>query len=367
MNYQAFEINHIEDFLQIKDEWNELLSRSDCNIPFLRHEWLTVWWKHFGNNNTLAVILIKEKGRLVLALPLMEHKSSWLGLQCVILKSLTNYHSFQYRFLLEVGEEDSISTLYEYLKARPRKWVYLQLEEIRESQIHYEKLLFEADKRGYKAMLWFRGNSAYLPINGSWEDYFESLKAKFRSNLRNRTKRLNNIGEIGYEVIDDSEEIKHSLERGFEIENRSWKGANQSSIAGDPVLVSFYSEIAEVASKEKWLRLSFLKVGEKYAAFDFSLVYNNTTYCLKIGYDPEFSPYSVGQILCRENIKRSFSEKCDEYHFLGETSVQKRDWTSHSRRVQWLYVYNNTILGKAIYAYKFLIKQKLKRRIKWLG
>ena len=34
------ELSDIDEFLALEGEWNELLAESDCDIPFLRHEWL---------------------------------------------------------------------------------------------------------------------------------------------------------------------------------------------------------------------------------------------------------------------------------------------------------------------------------------
>jgi len=35
------EISDFEEFLALEREWNELLAESHCDIPFLRHEWLS--------------------------------------------------------------------------------------------------------------------------------------------------------------------------------------------------------------------------------------------------------------------------------------------------------------------------------------
>ena len=32
----------------LSEAWNELLSKSVMDVPFLRHEFLTAWWQHRG-------------------------------------------------------------------------------------------------------------------------------------------------------------------------------------------------------------------------------------------------------------------------------------------------------------------------------
>ena len=363
MSYKVCEINDINEFFLIKEEWNRLLSESDVDQPFLRHEWLTVWWKHFGGNNTLAVILIKDNDNdtLALAAPLMELRNTKMGIGVIILQSLTNFHSNNYNFIFAKAKIDVVGVFYEYLKRRPRRWDLMQLQEIPTHTNNFHTILDGAKRAGYKTESWRRGDAPHLPIINDWDAYFLSLKSKFRSNLRNRTKRLAKEGEIEHVIIERGGNIDSALAKGLEIEKKSWKGVSKSAIACDPILTSFYTEIAKVAEKERWLRLSFLKVGGDFAAFDFSLIYNKTLYCLKIGYDPLYKPYSVGQLLCKENIKKSFDEKLLEYDFLGEMTKQKSDWTTNTHHVMWGFIYNFTAFGRIHYIYKFIIKQKLKR------
>ena len=350
----------MESFDGIKDEWNSLLIRSDYDIPFLRHEWLTTWWAHFGSNHNLAIILVRKNNQLIAAVPLMEKRRYFFGFSLVTLSSLTNHHSSLYHFIVEKGQEDSVGLIWDYLKSRKKTWDILQLEELPAHVDYYEVLLEKAKRDDYTAEIWNRGTSAYVAIDGDWCVYWKSLKTKFRSNIRNRSNRLTKIGDIQHEVIREPDKLIPALNRGFEIEQKSWKGANQSAIACSSVLTSFYSEIAKIAFEENWLQLSFLKVGDAYVAFDYSLIYNSKLYCLKIGYDPEFRPYSVGQLLCKAILEDCFEKKHAEYDFLGEVTTQKRDWTDSSHKIVWLFVYNKTLLGKLSYLFKFVLVKQLK-------
>ena len=41
-------IQTLEEFDSLADEWNRLLACSASHVPFLRHEYLTTWWKTLG-------------------------------------------------------------------------------------------------------------------------------------------------------------------------------------------------------------------------------------------------------------------------------------------------------------------------------
>lgn len=365
MNSKVDEISDPGRFALLEEEWNNLLSQSNCDIPFLRHEWFMNWWANFGGNNRMAVICVRRKGELVGAFPLMEIKEAFACLPLIILQSMTNLHSFRYHFIVKSGEDDTFQVFWHYLRHRQRRWDLLQLQYLPSDIPNYEALRQTAQNDCYRTGLWQGGESPYLCINGTWDEYWGTLKSKFRSNMRNRAKRLQQQGTVEHEIISNPADILDSLAEGFAIEQKSWKGEGGSAIACDPMIVNFYTRWAETAARKKWLVLSFLKVNGKRVAFDYSLAYQKCLYCMKIGYDPAFSPYSVGQLLCGHILQRCFEDGIIEYDFLGESSTQKSDWTSFSRRHVWLFVYNRTVSSRVHYIYKFLIKKRLKEWVSY--
>jgi CelD/BcsL family acetyltransferase involved in cellulose biosynthesis len=363
MNYEVMEINDFKKFLELEEEWNFLLSQSQCNIPFLRHEWLMLWWEHFGCTNRFSFIVIRKAGELVFAMPLMETVSYNIGIPFITLESVTNYHSYRYHFLMKGKNREIIETFWKYLCCRPRTWHMLKLSEMPSDIPSYEFLFQRVCLDGYIARLFPMYDSPYLPVQGEWDQYLGSLRSKFRSNMRNRIKRLKQLGNVTYELICDPSDIKGHLTRGFEIEQKSWKGKSGTAIACDSKLLSFYTRWAETAAEKKWLQLSFLKVNGQAVAFDYSLKYQNRLYCMKIGYDPDFYQYSVGQLLCEEVLKKCFEDRIVEYNFLGTMTTQKSDWTNLSIKHFRLFVYNRSWISLLHCMYEFLLKQNLK---KWL-
>ena len=55
-------------------EWNNLLSGSISDTPFLRYEYQTAWWEHRGGgewpNAQLVLVTAREDGKLVGIAPL---------------------------------------------------------------------------------------------------------------------------------------------------------------------------------------------------------------------------------------------------------------------------------------------------------
>ena len=361
--YEVEEISEAGPFLSLQPEWNRILEDSACDLPFMTHDWLSLWWKHFGSGRPLSILTARREGRLVLAIPLLESRGSWLGFPFVTLRSLTNAHSFRYHVPLARGEEGSVRAAWDYLRKRPRAWHVIELERFETGYPADTELRSAARSTGHGVGVWDWGPSPRLSLEGSWKEYHASLKPKFRSNLRNRLKRLGAMGTIEYELVRDRNGCDAALEDAFRIEQAGWKGKEGSAIASDPALRRFYTEWGAVAADRGWLRLWFLRLGGRRVAFEYNLEYKRDLYCMKIGYDPELHPYSAGQILKAAILENAFEHGLGMYHFLGMMDESKGDWTSDTRLIQWAYVYNRSPLSGLHHAQKFVLRPWLKRML----
>lgn len=361
MAYTTREIFEFDEFKGLAAAWNSLLAMSGSDVPFLRHEWLVDWWQHFGSAGRLAVIItLNNEGELVLAAPLMEvvDKRSWP--ETVKLQSMTNYHSYHYHIFAKSGETAAFESFWDYLRSRPRRWDVLELQHVPADAAFCRELERVAGRDQYNTEVWTGGPSPFVKISGTWDDYYNTLKTKFRSNMRNRLRRLGELGGVGCEVITGAPEAAASIDEGFRIEQMGWKGEEGSAIACVPAVAGFYKKWADTAARNGWLRLSFLNVNGRRVAVDYSVLYNKRLYCMKIGFDPEFSPFSVGQMLCQERIRNSFEEGLAEYDFLGEATVQKMDWNPRLRHNIWFFIYNRSISARLQHFKKFTLGKKLK-------
>ena len=67
-------INQYNDFIKLKDTWNELLMKSNHTLVFLTHQWTDVWWKAFGEGKELFILLVYDGNELVAIAPFMRNK-----------------------------------------------------------------------------------------------------------------------------------------------------------------------------------------------------------------------------------------------------------------------------------------------------
>lgn len=74
------EINTYGDFLDLETAWKDSLEGQNHTI-FSTWEWLSTWWKHFGEDKRLLLLLAKNEDRIIGIAPLMYTVSTMFGLR----------------------------------------------------------------------------------------------------------------------------------------------------------------------------------------------------------------------------------------------------------------------------------------------
>jgi CelD/BcsL family acetyltransferase involved in cellulose biosynthesis len=361
MRYSVTECSDFHEFLAIEEEWNELLTASGSDLPFLRHEWLSIWWRHFGPPNRLAVITGRREGRLAFALPLMEVRRSYAGIRITVLQSLTNQHSFRFNVIVRRGEEESVLDLWNYLGERERKWHLVLLQEVPFDTTLWQTMVEAAQRNNHRVGVWRAFESPYVPITGDWDAYLATRSRQFVKNLARAPRRLGpGENRFDFELQGKDGWDPPAVAEALEIETKGWKGKRGTAIAGDRILTAFYTTWARTAAELGALRLSFLRCNGRRVAFEYAVEHAGRWYAMKAGYDPDFQRCSPGQLLCRDILKYCFDHRLIEFDFLGEVTEDKARWTGQARKHGWLYVYDKSFLARVHHFLKFSIRSRAK-------
>jgi CelD/BcsL family acetyltransferase involved in cellulose biosynthesis len=349
------------DFLALEPGWTDLVRRAAIEHPFLEHAWLRTWWECFGGESSLYILVVTSAGRLTAVAPLMLTNIRMWGLSLRRLSFLYNSHVPRAGFIVAERADEVYEAIWKQLREK-REWDLIQLCQLVTGSSTFHALRSLAGRDLWPADVWCSGASPYVPLDGGWEAYYRTLPAKHRSNLRNRLGRLNKAGSVEFETVDGGDQLPASLSEGLRLEAAAWKGDAGTAILNDPNVTRFYALLSGRAAERGWLRLNFLRAGTEAVAFDYSLEYRNRMFLLKLGYDPEFSPYSPSNLLLFLSLRGAFDRGLDEYDFLGEEAEWKRCWASCTRPNNWLYIFRPSLKGRLLHFVKFRLIPWLKRR-----
>lgn len=347
-------------FLRLEREWNDAVDRAGITHPFLSHEWIRTWWECFGAGADLHILVVWSAGRIIAIAPLMREKARMYGVRVRRLRLLQNDHSPRADFIVADRPDDAYRAIWSALSRQRPNWDVLQLSQLPAESPTLDVVSRLADEDRCATGVWRSGSSPYLALTGTETDYFSSLSAKFRQNVRNRIARLQRVAEPMLEIVS-GRDVAAALPDAVRLEESGWKRSAGTAICTSSTIERFYSCLAGRMTTRGWLRLHFLTVNGRRIATSYSLAAGGRLYLCKTGYDPAFETCSPFKVLMHFLVRHAFEAGLAEIDLLGDPEPWKLEWTQRTRAHNWLFVFSDTHRARLLYPVKFQLIPAVKR------
>jgi CelD/BcsL family acetyltransferase involved in cellulose biosynthesis len=351
---RAHRVEEITDpiaFAGLRAEWNALLRAGPVDMPFIRHEWIAAWLRHFAPTRGLRILVARNAaGEAMGIAPFLEQRRP---LGHLWLTAPANDHSCRFEWVLGRDPAGAVAAIWAHLRDQLR-WTGVLLRDLPRDGPTSTLLAAAAGADGCLIGRWESMCSPYLSLGMA--PVASRISAKHRRNLERRGRNLGGRGAVAYEMIDGADGLDESLAAFFALEGAGWKGSRGTAIAGDPRLFAFYTEVASVAAEQGWLSMRALRLEGRPAAIHFGLTYRGTYYLPKAAYDESLGHCSPGQLLMREVLAECEGRRLSAFDFLGPSMAWKRDWAALHRPHDWLYLYRPSALGALLHTMRHRLR-----------
>jgi CelD/BcsL family acetyltransferase involved in cellulose biosynthesis len=310
-------VNGLRTIGQMAEQWEDLADEVGAS-PFLRPGWIGAWWDAFGRG-TLRIVAVGEGGRLGALAPL---RVRWGALD-----SPTNWHTPLFGPLAR--DADCAQALARRIFSQGPHHVTLSF--VDRQDLGVTAFRDAAAAAGFHLVERTILRSPYVAIDGDWPQYQRRLGSKRLSNLRRLRRRLEEQGDLSFEVLDGSDRLDQLLDDGLAVEASGWRGTQGTAIQSQPDTARFYRQVARWAATRGSLRIAFLRLSGRPLAFDYCLEEAGVHYLIKTGYDQAYLRFAPGVLLRQEMVERAFSIGLRTYEFLGADDPWKAEWADRSR------------------------------------
>ena len=301
-------VTRTDDWAPWAAAWNRLLSRSATRVPFLRYEYLRLWWTQWarhewGPDATLFVVLaLDQDGDLLAAAPWFRapDPAGRRVLRFLGGDALTDY-----------GDVLAPATL------APAFWRALAGQVLAASagdaldltHIPQTSPTLSAAPPALTAVGWTAQHAVMetaprILLPASWEAYLQALPRKQRHELRRKMRRA---AAHRPPVRMRTVHATAGLDAPAEVFLRLMAHNPRKAAFLTPPVRAFFRALMHTAAQHGWLHLAFLDVGDRpaaaYLAFDFGQrlwIYNS-------GLDPAFAHLSPGWVLAGHLIQRAIA------------------------------------------------------------
>ncbi|MEW6567750.1 MAG: GNAT family N-acetyltransferase [Chloroflexota bacterium] len=315
----SFTFIHDDDGLAaLQGPWNELLRRSITDVPFLRHEYLSVWWSTLGGgewpSGELWVGVRRDPlGRVNGVAPLFftRTRQGRPGLMFLGSIEISDYLDL-------IAAADDVAALAEDLLAGlaeegPPGWEVIDLYNLPESSSTLAALTEAAARRGWTATQERLQPCPVVRLPATFEEYLDGLDRKQRHELRRKIRRLEaHPDPVTWRIVGTNEDLTAAVE------------AFMSLMAIDPEKRRFltpamrtqFQRSARVGQENGWLQLALMDVAGVPVAGYLCLDYGNRIWVYNSGLNPEYQWLSPGWVLLAHLIEWAIEHGRQEFDFL---------------------------------------------------
>ena len=239
-------INTLQDFTNIKSRWTNLYERSNSDILFLTWEWISIWIKTVGVNQTWSILLLSENKNDLAGFAYTEKDGS---VQFIGADKLSDYMDL----LCIPGYEDiSIKAVLETF--RPQNIKKIILKRIPNGETKSKLYAETAHTLGMYSTVSISCLSPIVEMKIDWETFFKSRSKKLRQDMRTTYNNLSKLGKVRFDQIKSGDRVPLLLKLEEFHKNRQMTKVGMSLFDNDDVK----SFLLTILDKE-WVSLSCLK------------------------------------------------------------------------------------------------------------
>ncbi len=317
-----------EELRAVATAWDDLWFRSEVTIPRARAHLVALWVDHFSPSATFQALAVEQEGRLVAALPLVGRR----------LKGLINVGALPSNAWATSGEllldpaTDIVAVLDLLVSAFDRlPWSLLLLRLVAFEQPHWQALQAAMIRAGLSVDVRQQYQAAQVEIGDDWQTYEATRTRNHRQSRRRQARKLEQEGNTKLKIYSEisPSQVDTLVLRGFEVENRSWKGTEGTSVLKKPGMLEFFRR--EAAHLAEWgqLELVFLEHRGQPIAFDYGFNSKGVHFTPKVGYDETYAKFGPGQQLMMRLLQRLHDDPQRRLiDFLGDPDPWKVSWAT---------------------------------------
>jgi CelD/BcsL family acetyltransferase involved in cellulose biosynthesis len=327
---RVVEINRIEQLADFRQDWEELLAQTAGASFFQSLEWLEAYWRHFGAEQRLRVLVVLGEDRPLGILPLVvRSEATKIGRLRVLTFPLHDWGSFYG----PIGPDPGLTLAagLAHIRATRRDWDLFELRWQGAPDTNLMQAPQAMRAAGFQAYPTVWDYAAMVDLAGTWQSYWSTRKGAWLRRLRHAEHKLAEQGVVSYEryrplgqAQGDGSPRWDLYDACEELARRSWQGeATNGTTLSHEAVRGFLREAHEAAAACGAVDLNLLLLDGTPVAFVYGYQYRGYVYGLRRGYDAQRTREGAGNALLARVLQDSFA-RGDRIYDMGVGSLESK-------------------------------------------
>ena len=318
------EVDNLEELASYRLLWQSLFPDAPRASFFHTYDWFATYWKHFGRQRQMRVLVIRAAGSPIGIVPLCVGRERYhLGNLRVLTYPLSDWGLWYGP--IGANQSGSMFMATKHLLHTRRDWDMVDLRWVPAQHAADSAVSRAMWSAGWNPRKSIYQQSSILHLSGyDWNSYFSSRSKKWRHETRRQLRALQRQGKVSFQrhrpagmARGDSDPRWDLYEDCLVVSKRSWQAQSKlgNTLCREHVQ-PFLRDCHQAAAKLGMLDLTLLRVDGRPVAFQYNYCYEGTIYGLRMGYDRELSQLCAGNVLLHYSLEDSF-QRADHSIELG--------------------------------------------------
>lgn len=322
---------------------------------FLASDWLCEWWRHYGFDRELWVLIARRNHNLCGIAPLMIEKARSGQRRMVFIGTgevVPNHLDF---ITLPGARVELINHFCECIVRFRSRWDLLDLKGFPGESLSLDVVTNFLHRKALRMRTKLSERCPYIVLPSSYEKYLRSRGSVTRAQLRRKRRRLmRDFPEVSFGRVEQESELDEVFDSLVRLHQARWVRRGKSGTFANPRFISFHRSVAHQGLLRGQLRMYYLKHEGSYVAIYYCYRVGQRVIYYNAGFDESWGKYSVGTLLLAYAIEQSIAEGASEFDFLQGDESYKAHWATHVRNNWRLYAASPHFRGQLAWLGLFL-------------
>ena len=328
-------VRDADGFLALQPFWDTLVDQMATRSPFLRWDWLSLWWEECRKEARLVIAVLRDAEGVPHAIaPLMlASEADPARKHLVTLTFLAGFgdaHGERLDLIVPAGQEDELTPqLCRAFKLLGHECDNVRLNHLPEESPNTPYILAVLEEVFSHAGVLNRQASRFIHLPDSWEDYETRHNSKWRNVLRRR-RRVFTADHAGTaRLVGGLMSIPEVMKEFRVLHAMQWP-AGVSSFTTDASW-RFHRRLAErwIPQQRTWMPM--LEADGKMIAALYGFNERDEFFQFQTGWERSLAKISPGKLVIRWSIDCCIQRGLRVYDMLPSDYEYKRHWCDDAR------------------------------------
>ena len=336
-------VTNTDEFENLQKTWNELYNSNPHHTPYQSWEWNYTWWKNFGVDERLRLIVIEEGHKLVGIAPFYLRKTFYgfpLSHFGFIGQKRTDYLDF----IIADGEQEKFfSEFSKCLKELETEWRFIDLKDIPQASPNIDYLLNGICDTYPFFSFDLKRLCVTLPLTDEWQTFLKTLGKRTRRDVNYDRRYIQKHCSVDFKIYTNASFTLKGFDDLVAIYQSRWEEEQGAGRFADEAVSRFEKEICHRFSNTGDYRLYLLYANEQPVAGLAGYIKNKKYYADIYAHSPAYHKYSVGNILLGRAIEDCIGLQLTELDLSRGDERYKFRWHGQPKRNYHIKIFRNRV------------------------